>query len=78
MHSSSHQTVSGDFKFESAGVRVCGPTSGPPSLPLKNLVADSNNKLQSDRSIIDQLEPLKSLRMSGWRGKKINLQFTSG
>lgn len=47
-----------------------------PSFPLKSLVADSNNKLQSDQSIVDQLEPLKSLRMRGWG--KINLQFTSG
>lgn len=37
-----------------------------PSFPLKSLVADSNNKLQSDQSIADQLEPLKSLRMRGW------------
>lgn len=40
--------------------------SGLPSFPLKNLVADSNNKLQCDQSIVDQLEPLKSLRMRGW------------
>lgn len=40
--------------------------SGLPSFPLKSLVADSNNKLQSDQSIVDQLEPLKSLRMRGW------------
>lgn len=68
------------LSFHLWGTRF-GPTksaSGLPSLPLKNLVADSNNKLQSDRSIVDQLEPLKSLRMSGWGGKKINLQFTSG
>lgn len=32
--------------------------SGLPSFPLKSLVADSNNKLQSDQSIADQLEPL--------------------
>ena len=36
------------------------------SFPLKSLVADSNNKLQSDQSIEDQLAPLKSLRMRGW------------
>ncbi len=40
--------------------------SGLPSFPLKSLVADSNNKLQSDQSIADQLEPFKSLRMRGW------------
>lgn len=41
-------------------------SSGLPSFPLKSLVADSNNKLQSDQSIVDQLELLKSLRMRGW------------
>ena len=40
------------------------------SFPLKSLVADSNNKLQSDfNQSQDQLEPLKSLR-TGMMGKK--------
>lgn len=42
-----------------------------PSFPLKSLVADSNNKLQSDQSMPDQLETLKSLRMRGWGKKSI-------